>query len=736
MAEVFDFGLQQHKIKMDGKFFENNLFAVAGDTGRRLEVQLLDSDNLVQNTTGISLRLNADVAGQATYAEATLVDVTKGLYELDLPNGMLIAPGNWQFQWQIIDSAGEKLHSFAFMGTVGSNLSEGGTEATNFYLNVDDLKEMQQDFIDGALDSASLITNIEEKLVELEEDYAPRLLRTEQQIPFKADTSYVDAKIGDLGAVANWKGSATNAVILAKTGMAIGDEWFDTTNNVSLRWNGTSWINVGSGTKIGDETLTTQKYAPKSVTPEKLDGVIRMTTLNQFNLATITQGSYIAEASGLVRTGVSSYFLSDYIPVTPSAQYIKTGTLFTGFYKSKGVPSTVTGAVSGSIFTTPSDTNFIRTTMLMTDLNTGMVTKGNKLPVPYVAFDESFEFDKTVFNIRPTNVENIRTRNLFNSATVTFGGYYDAAGVWVAVPTYGLSEPIPVNEGEVVSKLTTGFSSWLDASGNWLGSWHTTRQTRVPKNAKALRAITNTTNAPLEMVVKGYEYPTSYIPYNVETFDSTIDVVNQTDVKAITSPLYKKKWAFLGDSISDYVFSYPHLIAPKYDMTLVNMALSGRSMAKRGEPTDTNYPPLINIYQTIPTDVDIISIWIGTNDKGSNVALGTINSVDETTFMGAYNVMLTWIIENRPNAKILLITPMQRSDSTGITGNPLIDYVTAVEQLGTKYGKRVLNMYKNSGIYVYSEVVKTKFIPDGLHPNYDGHRLFITPPIEHELSAI
>lgn len=191
MAEVFDFGLQKHKIKMDGNFFENNLFAVAGDTGRRLELQLLDSNNLVQNTTGISLRLNANVAGQATYAEATLVDATKGLYELDLPNGMLIAPGNWQFQWQITDSAGKKLHSFAFMGSVGSNLSEGGSEATNFYLNVDDLKQMQEDLVNGTFDSEVLETNIAERLETLEETYAPRLTEVIAQlaktVPYNID---------------------------------------------------------------------------------------------------------------------------------------------------------------------------------------------------------------------------------------------------------------------------------------------------------------------------------------------------------------------------------------------------------------------------------------------------------------------------------------------------------------------------------------------------------------------
>lgn len=192
MAEVFDFGLQQHKIKMDGKFFESNLFAVAGDTGRRLEVQLLDSNNMIQNTTGISLRLNANVAGQATYAEATLVDATKGLYELDLPNGMLLAPGNWQFQWQIIGTSGEKLHSFAFTGSVGSNLSEGGSEATNFYLNADDLKQMQEDLINGTFNSEVLETNIAEKLNNLEEQYAPKLTEVTAQLA-EVDLSQANA---------------------------------------------------------------------------------------------------------------------------------------------------------------------------------------------------------------------------------------------------------------------------------------------------------------------------------------------------------------------------------------------------------------------------------------------------------------------------------------------------------------------------------------------------------------
>lgn len=156
MAEIVDFGLQQHKIKMDNSYFDNGLSVVAGDTGRRIEVQLLDTNGMVQDTTGLKLRLNAVVEGKATYTDATLVDAATGKYQLDLSNGMFLAPGKWQFQWQIIDAAGKKLHSFAFTGNVGSNISEGGSQATNFYLNLEDLKAMQEEFSNGTIQTFPL----------------------------------------------------------------------------------------------------------------------------------------------------------------------------------------------------------------------------------------------------------------------------------------------------------------------------------------------------------------------------------------------------------------------------------------------------------------------------------------------------------------------------------------------------------------------------------------------------
>lgn len=67
----------------------------------------------------------------------------------------------------------------------------------------------------------------------------------------------LNTKVGALANSATFKGSLTNAEILALTGMVIGDEWYDTTNLNYLRYNGTNWVNVGTGTQLG-QFLTTQ----------------------------------------------------------------------------------------------------------------------------------------------------------------------------------------------------------------------------------------------------------------------------------------------------------------------------------------------------------------------------------------------------------------------------------------------------------------------------------------------
>lgn len=77
-----------------------------------------------------------------------------------------------------------------------------------------------------------------------------------------ADVTELETTIGTLGTTSVFKGSATNAEIFALTGMSVGDEWFDTTNNQSVRWNGTNWVSVGSTVKIGSNSVTADMTTP------------------------------------------------------------------------------------------------------------------------------------------------------------------------------------------------------------------------------------------------------------------------------------------------------------------------------------------------------------------------------------------------------------------------------------------------------------------------------------------
>lgn len=102
----------------------------------------------------------------------------------------------------------------------------------------------------------------------------------------KAQKDYVDGLVGDIGATATFKGKDTNANILAKTGMAVGDEWYDSTNLTYLRYNGTSWVDVGTDTKYGSNSVSETMLQNGIVTPNKTSFYSREST-NAFDITTI-----------------------------------------------------------------------------------------------------------------------------------------------------------------------------------------------------------------------------------------------------------------------------------------------------------------------------------------------------------------------------------------------------------------------------------------------------------------
>lgn len=156
--------------------------------------------------------------------------------------------------------------------------------------------------------------------------------------------------------------------------------------------------------------------------------------------------------------------------------------------------------------------------------------------------------------------------------------------------------------------------------------------------------------------------------------------------------LLGKKWAVCGDSFSEvittttedsyivgglydgYKKSYGYIIGNRNDMDIQHLAAGGKTLAYPADGTfhnsftDVSGSAPYN-YTNIAEDVDYITLYFGINDShhenGSSgtdgedvtgyISLGTIDDADNTTFCGAWNVCLEWLIRNRPFAHIGII---------------------------------------------------------------------------------
>lgn len=178
--------------------------------------------------------------------------------------------------------------------------------------------------------------------------------------------------------------------------------------------------------------------------------------------------------------------------------------------------------------------------------------------------------------------------------------------------------------------------------------------------------------------------------------------------------LLGKKWAVCGDSFSEVVSttteesyivggkydgqkkSYGYIIGNRNDMDIQHLARGGKTLAYPADGTFHNSFTDVsgsasNNYTSIAEDADYITLYFGINDShhesgtsgtdGEDVTgvipLGTIDDADNTTFCGAWNVCLEWLIQNRPFAHIGIIV------SNGCDSD---DYRTATIAAANKWG--------------------------------------------------
>jgi lysophospholipase L1-like esterase len=142
---------------------------------------------------------------------------------------------------------------------------------------------------------------------------------------------------------------------------------------------------------------------------------------------------------------------------------------------------------------------------------------------------------------------------------------------------------------------------------------------------------------------------------------------------------------------------------------------------------------------------NVYSILLGTNDWWQGLPLGTlqdyINNTGLQTSCGAFRIIVNKIRSLNPNAKIILITPLQRTDFVYVAdpnnnafgcyksknGQALSQFADAVKEIGHYEKFPVIDLYYQSGIEL-KNVVKYKKVKDPVtgiyhnmkYPDYIG----------------
>ena len=175
------------------------------------------------------------------------------------------------------------------------------------------------------------------------------------------------------------------------------------------------------------------------------------------------------------------------------------------------------------------------------------------------------------------------------------------------------------------------------------------------------------------------------------------------------------------ETTSNFLKTWGWQIASRHNMTFYNGGVSGSTM--QGEGGVNGFSLANGRYTKLPDNIDYLLVWFGWNDNAYGT-LGAITDDTNTSYYGGYNVILPYLINKYPYAKIGLIVPFGASAG----------HREAIRLLGNKWGVAVWDNYqggtplyygKEDSVGVNASIVtanRAKFQANGAHPNFKGHR--------------
>jgi len=153
-----------------------------------------------------------------------------------------------------------------------------------------------------------------------------------------------------------------------------------------------------------------------------------------------------------------------------------------------------------------------------------------------------------------------------------------------------------------------------------------------------------------------------------------------------------------------------------------NLGIGGTSMTGRddkGMVVDEE-SGIGRIPDILHADPAWVVIQYGANDFASGKPLGDPDHFQQGTFFWDYDTALRGLIENLPDAQILLLTLVYRADadSPNTLGLTLDSYNDSVRRLADRYGLKIADAAASAGIDRHNFA---KLSADDAHLNDEGH---------------
>ena len=171
---------------------------------------------------------------------------------------------------------------------------------------------------------------------------------------------------------------------------------------------------------------------------------------------------------------------------------------------------------------------------------------------------------------------------------------------------------------------------------------------------------------------------------------------------------------------------WPALLAEKYGWDYLNYGQNGNMVSTYNDVDDL---PLVKRYRQMTNNApDLVMINGGRNDYNNNVPIGTADSTDTDTFMGALNVLFEGLRDKYPDAMMIYTTVWNFPNTNTESELTYLDYAQAAEQICEKWGVYCFKAYDPavSGVDMTDETFRASYCmnPDDIsHLNLSGMKL-------------